>query len=147
MNREAGAAVAEVLEAERLDAHHIRVALELEGLDDELIRPCDVEDAVEGELLALLVHVDVAVATPGPQVPALDLHVVAVRAEPLPYELRIGVSPVGGFDRGVDDAFDLDERHALRRGDGDGVGAHLVSFPMVSSTASRRLNCCSWTSR
>src|SRR5688572_4234740 len=59
---ELGAPVAEVDEGERLDRDDIGEALELEGLDCEVVLAHDVEDAVEGVVLAALgVTMDVAI--------------------------------------------------------------------------------------
>src|SRR6185312_14320926 len=48
MPDQAAAPFAEVLEGQELDAHDIRVAAELEGLDGELVLADRVEDPAEG---------------------------------------------------------------------------------------------------
>ena len=97
-----GAAVAEVFEGDRFDGDHVRETLEFEGLDGEVVLPDDVEDAVEGVLLALAVPVDVPVAAAGAEVVALDVHLIAVGAQPLLDQVRLRVGAENRSDRGVE---------------------------------------------
>ena len=79
---------------------------------------------MEGELVAVGVAVDVAVAAAGAKVELFDRHVVAARSEPLLHEIGFGVGPEHCGDRCVELPLEVDERHAVGSGDGEGVGAH-----------------------
>src|SRR5690606_16643420 len=82
------AAVPEIDEGERLEAHHVREPEEFEGLDDEFVLADGVEDTREA-VAAAVVGVFVAVRTAGAEVVLLDLHLHAARAEPLRDEIGI----------------------------------------------------------
>src|SRR6478672_11848252 len=86
------AAAAEVLKPDELDVHHVRRALEFEGLDDEFVLPHLVVHAVELELAAIGL-VRIAVAAAGLEVPMLDGHLEVTRSEPLLDQVGLGVSP------------------------------------------------------
>src|ERR1700752_5320660 len=89
---QSAAATAEVLEPHELDVHHVRRALEFEGLDDEFVVPHLVEHPVEVELAAIGL-VRVAVAAAGLEVPVLDGHLEVTRSEPLLDQVGLGVGP------------------------------------------------------
>ena len=111
-----GAAVAEVLEAERLQRDSVRVALPGEGLHDP-VRPDLVEAAVEAELHPVPGG-DVAPAAAGAGVPAVEGGRHPVRADPPSEQLRVGVRPEqlrrGGREV-PGDADDRDRRIGLDR--------------------------------
>src|SRR5688572_31655141 len=77
-----GATVAEVLEPHELEGDLVGSPVELEGLEGELVLADRVEHPAEAER-AVVGHVLVAVSATGREVPPLDLHLVAVRPEPL----------------------------------------------------------------
>src|SRR5690606_32820949 len=116
----------------------------------------DVEDPSEAVFLALRVAVQVSVAATGREVVLLDVHLVAVRPQPLPDELGIAVGREDRLDGCVELALEVDERDTLGDGDVQFVahdysscverGAVCISDVVASSASSLR-NCCSWMSR
>ena len=88
---QAGAAVAEVLEPQRLERDAVGLAVERERLHDAVVADL-VEAAVEAVLLAVAAG-DVAPAAAGGGVPVDDLGVHPVRTDPAGEQLGIGVGP------------------------------------------------------
>src|SRR5690606_23385744 len=70
---ESRAPVAEILEAQALDAHDVGVSEELEGLDDELVLAHGVEGAAEPVALAVGAHVLHAPAAAARELPLAQL--------------------------------------------------------------------------
>jgi hypothetical protein len=108
-----------------LERDAVRLALEGEGLDDELAGAHLVEGPVEAELVAVT-GVDVVIGAAGAAVPGVDSHLVAARPEPLDDEPGVGMRAEDSLGRGVELPDDPDEWHVGVDSDLGlvGAGAH-----------------------
>ena len=131
-----GAAVAEVLEPQRLERHVVGLTVEREGLHDAVVADL-VEAAVEAELHAVASR-DVAPATARRGVPVEDLGVHPVRPDPAGEQLGIGVGPHQLRRRGVEVAGHADDRQG-----GIGLDRDLVAVARGGHDAAP---CSSWWS-
>ena len=115
-----GAAVAEVLEPQRLERDVVGLTVERERLHDAVVTDL-VEAAVEAELDAVAPG-DVAPAAAGGRVPVEDLGVHPVGSDPAGEQLGIGVGPHQLRRRGVEVAGHADDRQG-----GIGLDRDLVA--------------------
>src|SRR5664280_1518623 len=150
-----GAAVAEILEGDGLEADAVGHALVGEGLHQALDGPQLVEGAVEGGVrggdLRTVAPRRVAIAAAGARVPHVNLHGDVLRTQPPDNQLRVDPGPVHPVGRCVEVADDADRRQfgvsldpgLARRGHDAAPCSWLVvswSSSMAVSTVSRRRN-------
>src|SRR5436305_5388674 len=112
LGAQAGAAVAEVLELQRLESDAVGLTVEREGLHDAVLADL-VEATVEAVLLAVAPG-DVTPASTGDGVPIQDRGFHPVRTDPAGEELRIRVGPHQLHWGGIEVARDADDRQGGR---------------------------------
>src|SRR5947207_7587503 len=108
LGAQAGAAVAEVLELQRLESDAVGLTVEREGLHDAVLADL-VEATVEAVLLAVAPG-DVAPATAGGGVPVEDLGLHPVRTAPAGEQIGLGVGWHQLCGGGVEVTGDADDR-------------------------------------
>src|SRR5690606_26826068 len=142
---EAAAPAGQLLEPEAVERDPVGEALVRERLDDELVRAHLVHAAEERVLVAVGVHVDVAVGAAGAHVPVLGALGEVAGAVPAREQLGVDVGPEDLRDGRVELAHDAHDRE-VRGGDdlglvgaGGGHGAAPVvgSFSVVPGRSGR----------
>lgn len=83
---------------ERLDADEVGVALEFEGLNNQVVLTGDVKNTRERVPVALIVALHEAKMPAAAEVPSLNQHRAGRRAEPPLHQIGVGMSSVEGTD-------------------------------------------------